>query len=322
LPLLKRSRTIGTRMLAYYLHDLDPIIFRIYDNVGPRWYGLAYVLAFISSFLLFFWLAKHGYADLSVSKVGDFITGAALFGVIIGGRVGYVFLYNPEMLRAPMSILRVWEGGMSSHGGMIGLLLFTLYYAHRHKISWRNLGDNLVVTAPIGLFFGRCANFINGELYGRATRVPWAMQFPKELLDHPTEANRAIASCTSIDPSLTTPEAIVASVHRQPEVATTLRAILTPRHPSQLYEAFFEGVVLFAILWFVRTRTRQPNGMLTGLFFICYAIFRIVIEYFREPDATLIGPFTRGQFFSFFLIVIGASFIAAAKMHPTYPKKA
>jgi len=322
LPLLKRSRTIGTRMLAYYLHDLDPIIFRIYDNVGPRWYGLAYVLAFISSFLLFFWLAKHGYADLSVAKVGDFITGAALFGVIIGGRVGYVFLYNPEMLRAPMSILRVWEGGMSSHGGMIGLLLFTLYYAHRHKISWRNLGDNLVVTAPIGLFFGRCANFINGELYGRATRVPWAMQFPKELLDHPTEANRAIASCTSIDPSLTTPEAIVASVHRQPEVATTLRAILTPRHPSQLYEAFFEGVVLFAILWFVRTRTRQPNGMLTGLFFICYAIFRIVIEYFREPDATLIGPFTRGQFFSFFLIVIGASFIVAAKMHPTYPKKA
>jgi phosphatidylglycerol:prolipoprotein diacylglycerol transferase len=322
LPLLKRSRTIGTRMLAYYLHDLDPIIFRIYDNVGPRWYGLAYVLAFISSFLLFFWLAKHGYADLSVAKVGDFITGAALFGVIIGGRVGYVFLYNPEMLRAPMSILRVWEGGMSSHGGMIGLLLFTLYYAHRHKISWRNLGDNLVVTAPIGLFFGRCANFINGELYGRATRVPWAMQFPKELLDHPTEANRAIASCTSIDPSLTTPEAIVASVHRQPEVATTLRSILTPRHPSQLYEAFFEGVVLFAILWFVRTRTRQPNGMLTGLFFICYAIFRIVIEYFREPDATLIGPFTRGQFFSFFLIVIGASFIVAAKMHPTYPKKA
>jgi len=322
LPLLKRSRTIATRMLAYYLHDLDPIIFRIYDNVGPRWYGLAYVLAFISSFLLFFWLAKHGYADLSVAKVGDFITGAALFGVIIGGRVGYVFLYNPEMLRAPMSILRVWEGGMSSHGGMIGLLLFTLYYAHRHKISWRNLGDNLVVTAPIGLFFGRCANFINGELYGRATRVPWAMQFPKELLDHPTEANRAIASCTSIDPSLTTPEAIVASVHRQPEVATTLRSILTPRHPSQLYEAFFEGVVLFAILWFVRTRTRQPNGMLTGLFFICYAIFRIVIEYFREPDATLIGPFTRGQFFSFFLIVIGASFIVAAKMHPTYPKKA
>jgi len=308
-------------MLAYYLHKLDPIIFRIYDNVGPRWYGLAYVLAFISSFLLFLWLAKRGYADLPVAKVGDFITGAALFGVIIGGRLGYVFLYNPEMLRAPISILRVWEGGMSSHGGMIGLLLFTLYYAHRHKISWLNLGDNLVVTAPIGLFFGRCANFINGELYGRATRVPWAMQFPKELLDHPIEADRAIASCTRIDPSLTTPEAIVATVHRKPQIATTLRSILTPRHPSQLYEAFFEGVVLFAILWFVRTRTRQPNGMLTGIFFVCYAIFRIVIEYFREPDATLIGPFTRGQFFSFFLIAIGIGFMAAAKMQPAFPRK-
>jgi len=308
-------------VLAYYLHDLNPLIFRIYDNVGPRWYGLAYVLAFISSYLLFFWLAKRGFADLPAERVGDFITGCALFGVIIGGRLGYVFFYKPEMLREPLSILRVWEGGMSSHGGMLGLLLFTFYYAHRHKISWMNLGDNLVVTAPIGLFFGRCANFINGELYGRITNLPWAMQFPKELLDHPAEADRAIATCAQIDPSLTTPDAIIGAVYRQPKVATALRSILTPRHPSQLYEAFFEGIVLFAVLWFVRTRTRQPNGVLTGLFFVLYAIFRIVIEYFREPDAALIGPFTRGQFFSFFLIAIGIGFIAFAKTRPTYPKK-
>jgi hypothetical protein len=156
-------------------------------------YGLAYVLAFVSSYLLFLWLAKRGFADLPVERVGDFITGAALFGVIIGGRLGYVFFYKPEMLREPLSILRVWEGGMSSHGGMLGLLLFTFYYAHRHKISWMNLGDNLVVTAPIGLFFGRCANFINGELYGRIANLPWAMQFPKELVDHPAEAERAVA---------------------------------------------------------------------------------------------------------------------------------
>ncbi|PYJ78302.1 MAG: prolipoprotein diacylglyceryl transferase [Verrucomicrobia bacterium] len=308
-------------MLAYYLHDLNPLIFRIYDNVGPRWYGLAYVLAFISSYLLFFWLAKRGFADLPAERVGDFITGCALFGVIIGGRLGYVFFYKPEMLREPLSILRVWEGGMASHGGMLGLLLFTFYYSHRHKVSWTNLGDNLVVTAPIGLFFGRCANFINGELYGRITNLPWAMQFPKELLDHPAEADRAIATCAQIDPSLTTPDAIIGAVYRQPKVATALRSILTPRHPSQLYEAFFEGIVLFAVLWFVRTRTRQPNGVLTGLFFVLYAIFRIVIEYFREPDAALIGPFTRGQFFSFFLIAIGIGFIAFAKTQPTYPKK-
>ena len=308
-------------MFAYYVHDLDPIIFRIYDNVGPRWYGLAYVLAFICGYLLLRLLSKIGYADLPPTKVADFITGCALFGVIIGGRLGYVFFYKPEMLREPLSILRVWEGGMSSHGGMIGVLLFALYYARRHKISWLNLGDNLVVTAPLGLFFGRCANFINGELYGRVTNVPWAMQFPKELLDHSTEADNAVATCSQIEPALTNAEEIVAAVHRQPQVKEALRTILTPRHPSQLYEAFFEGLVLFAILWFVRTRTRQPNGVLTGLFFICYAVFRIMIEYFREPDSPLIGAFTRGQFFSFFLIAIGIAFVIAGKRRPTFPRK-
>ena len=308
-------------MLAYYIHDLDPLIFRIYDNVGPRWYGLAYVLAFICSYLVYRVLAKRGFADLPVAKVGDFITGAALFGVIIGGRLGYVLFYKPEMLREPMSILRVWEGGMSSHGGMLGVLAFTFYYAWRHKISWTNLGDNLVVTAPIGLLFGRCANFINGELYGRATDVSWAMQFPKELTENFAEANRAIAECSKLDPSLASPEAIVAAVRHQPQVKEALRGILTPRHPSQLYEGFFEGIALFAILWFVRTRMRQPNGVITGLFFIVYAIFRIIVENFREPDASLIAGFTRGQFLSFFLIAIGLTFVVIAKIRANFPKK-
>jgi phosphatidylglycerol:prolipoprotein diacylglycerol transferase len=308
-------------MVAYYVHDLNPLIFRLWDNVGPRWYGLAYVLAFVCSYELFRLLAKRGYADLPVAKVGDFITGAALFGVIVGGRLGYVFFYKPEMLRAPMSILRVWEGGMSSHGGMLGLLAFTFYYAWRHKISWPNLGDNLVVTAPIGLFFGRCANFINGELYGRATDVSWAMQFPKELTENIGEAGRAIIACRQIDLTLTSSDAIVAAVRREPQVKEVLRGILTPRHPSQLYEASLEGIVLFAILWLVRTRMHQPNGVLTGLFFICYAIFRIVVENFREPDATLIAGFTRGQFFSFFLIAIGIAFVVGAKLRPTFPWK-
>jgi len=308
-------------MVAYYVHDLDPLIFQLWDNVGPRWYGLAYVLAFVCSYLVYRVLAQRGYADLAVAKVGDFITGAALFGVIVGGRLGYVFFYKPEMLRAPLSILRVWEGGMSSHGGMVGLLAFTFYYAWRHKISWTNLGDNLVVTAPIGLFFGRCANFINGELYGRGSTVPWAMQFPKELTENVGETERAIVACQQIDPSLTSSEAIVAAVRHHPQVKEILRGILTPRHPSQLYEAFFEGILLFAILWFVRTRMRQPNGVLTGLFFICYAIFRIIVENFREPDASLIAGFTRGQFFSFFLIAIGVAFVICAWLRPTFPKR-
>jgi phosphatidylglycerol---prolipoprotein diacylglyceryl transferase len=307
-------------MFAYWVHDLDPLIFRIYDNVGPRWYGLGYVLAFLAAYLVYRILVRRGYADLPMSKVGDFITGCALFGVIIGGRLGYVFLYKPEMLREPLSILRVWEGGMSSHGGMAGVLLFTFYFAHRHKISWTNLGDNLVVSAPIGLFLVRCANFINGELYGRAAGVPWAIQFPKELTEDVAEAQQAITACVKIDPSLNSPDAIVAAARHQPQIKEVLRSILTPRHPSQLYEAFFEGIILFAILWFVRTKMRQPNGVLTGLFFIFYAIFRIIVENFREPDASLIAGFTRGQFFSFFLIAIGVAFVISAKLRPAFPR--
>jgi phosphatidylglycerol:prolipoprotein diacylglycerol transferase len=205
---------------------------------------------------------------------------------------------------------------MSSHGGMLGLIAFTFWYSWRYKISWTNLGDNLVVVAPIGLFFGRCANFINGELYGRLTNVPWAMLFPKEILDpaNAAEADRAIALARGIDPSLTTPEAVVGSLQTHPLLRQRMHEILTPRHPSQIYEALLEGVALFTILWLVRTRTRQPNGVLTGLFFVCYAIFRIVVEYFREPDASLIAGFTRGQFFSFFLIAIGLAFIIVGKI--------
>ena len=320
LPELQTSMTIAAPVVAYYLHDLDPFIFRIWGNFGPRWYGLAYVLAFISAFLIFRLLARRGYADLEPAQVGDFIVGCAFLGVIIGGRLGYVLFYNPEMLRQPLSIVQVWKGGMSAHGGMLGILFFTFYYAHRHKLSWTNLGDNLVVTAPVGLFFGRCANFINGELYGRTAHVSWAMQFPKELLDHPIEAERAIAAVRPIDPSLVTADDLVAAVHQNPQIKEVLRTVLTPRHPSQLYEAFLEGIVLFIILWLVRTRMRQPNGMLTGLFFICYALFRIVVENYREPDAPLIAGFTRGQFYSFFLIAIGLAFIVAAKLWPTYPK--
>jgi len=309
--------------LAYYLHSLDPFIFRITETMGPRWYGMAYVLAFLCGYALLGWLSKRGYADLHKAQVGDFITWAALFGVMIGGRLGYVLFYKPEMLRDPLSIARVWEGGMSSHGGMIGLVLFTLYYARKYKMSWTNLGDNLCVTAPIGLFFGRCANFINGELYGRASNLPWAVQFPKEIVegDNPALTEQAIALSRQVDPSLSTSEAVLRALPENPHVEAALRTVLTPRHPSQLYEALLEGVLLFLILWFVRTRMRQPNGVITGLFLSVYAILRILVETFREPDSPMIGMFTRGQFFSFFLAALGFAFIVAAKLRPVYPRK-
>ena len=141
------------------------------------------MLAFVCGFLLLRWLARHGYCALPADKVSDFIMWAALFGVVLGGRLGYILFYRfHQAIDDPPSMLRVWQGGMSSHGGMIGLVVFTLYYAWRHRISWFSLADNLGVVAPIGLFLGRCANFINGELYGRPTTVPWAVQFPSEML--------------------------------------------------------------------------------------------------------------------------------------------
>jgi phosphatidylglycerol:prolipoprotein diacylglycerol transferase len=232
-----------------------------------------------------------------------------LFGVLIGGRLGYVLFYRPEMLtQDPLGIFRVWDGGMSSHGGILGLIVFSLIYARRHHLSWPGIGDNLVAAAPIGLFFGRIANFINGELYGRATTVSWAMQFPAELLDHPDEAARALRQAHSLDPNLDSVEAIIRAARTSEPVRAMLAGILTPRHPSQLYEALLEGLFLFALLLAVRLKVRKPDGVVTGLFFVAYAVVRIFCEAFREPDAPLTGPLSRGQFLSLFMILVGIGF--------------
>jgi phosphatidylglycerol:prolipoprotein diacylglycerol transferase len=241
----------------------------------------------------------------------------------VGGRLGYVLFYDlAEVLHDPLRLVRVWEGGMASHGGILGIFLYTLWYAKRHKISWTGLGDNLVVVATIGIFFGRCANFINGELFGRATNVAWAMQFPKELEDDPDLANRAIHACIDkVDPSLTSAQAIVEASRTSAPVREVLSHLLTPRHPSQLYEAGMEGVVLFTLLWLLRTRTRVPEGVVTGAFFLLYALVRILGEQFREHDVGI--PFTlgltRGQFLSLFMIVIGLAFIIVSfkRNHPS-----
>ncbi|HLB34120.1 MAG: prolipoprotein diacylglyceryl transferase [Verrucomicrobia bacterium RIFCSPHIGHO2_12_FULL_41_10] len=309
-------------MLAYYVHDLSPFLIRFGNGFGIRWYGLAYILAFLFGTLLYRYLAKKGYSDLSPDQVTDFITWSALFGVVIGGRLGYMLFYDLDgFLQNPLIFFRVWEGGMASHGGIIGLALYSLWYAHRHHVSWLNLGDNLVVVAPIGLFLGRCANFINGELFGRATSSLWAMQFPKELLFLPPGFVIATLNDTAaIDPKFCTVEAVIDGVHSSPVLHDYLATILTPRYPSQLLEAFLEGIVLFSLLWILRTRCRLPNGVLTGIFFIAYALLRIAGETFREPDAPLTGFLTRGQFLSLFLILIGLAFVGAAFLRLRYPQ--
>jgi phosphatidylglycerol:prolipoprotein diacylglycerol transferase len=301
-------------LFAFYVHHLSPFLIQFNEQVGIRWYGLAYIAGFISAFYLMKWLARKGYGSLQENQVADFVFYAALFGVLIGGRLGYVLFYRPSMLNEdPLGIFRVWDGGMASHGGIFGVTVFSWIYARRHRISWTGIGDNLVAVAPIGLFFGRIANFINGELYGRITTVPWAIQFPAELVDHPNEAAAVIRQTISIDPTLNNVPAIINAARHSAQVREILAGVLTPRHPSQLYEAFLEGVLLFTLLILIRLKFKKPDGVTTGFFFILYPVMRIAGEFFREPDAPLTGPFTRGQFLSLFMFIVGAAFLWSSK---------
>ena len=172
------------------------------------------------------------------------------------------------------------------------------------------------------LLFGRIANFINGELYGRVASIPWAIQFPKELYEAPlSEQNAALRAAEQIDSNLTTIQQIDEASRTSPQLREALSQILLPRHPSQIYEAILEGAFLFAMLWLLRTKVRLPNGVLTGVFFIAYAGLRILAECFREPDAPLTGPFTRGQFLSLFLIAVGIAFFVSAWTKPSWAPK-
>ncbi len=298
-------------LLAYYLHNLSPFVIRFGER-GIHWYGLAYVLGFYCCYLMLVHLAKKGYGELKTEQAGDFITYLALFGVVAGGRLGYMLLYNFDgFIKDPISLFFIWDGGMSSHGGIAGIAIFTLYWSWKHKISWTGLGDNVVVGAPIGVLFGRIANFINGELYGRVTDVSWAMKFPTEV--HNEAFIPVVATSLNYMALPQHSNEIIAAVKTVPNGIQDLEAILHLRHPSQLYEAFLEGLFLTVVLYLVRTRTKNlPNGILTGLFFIIYAGVRIFGEQYREPDSSLIMGITKGQFYSLFMILIGLGFLSWA----------
>ena len=309
-------------LLAYYIHDLSPFLIQI-GGFGLRWYGLAYLAGFIVGIVLYKHLAKRGYSDLRPDQVTDFITMSALFGVLLGGRLGYMLFYDVDRFsHDPLIFFRVWEGGMASHGGILGLTFYTIWYARRHRLSFRNLADNLVVVGPVGVFFGRCANFINGELYGRVTDVFWAVQFPKEILVYPPDhLERLLSKTVAVDPSLGSPEAVIAGVTASQPLRELLAVEIAPRYPSQLVEAGLEGLFLFALLWMLRTRVRLANGVLTGVFFIAYAVVRFLGECYREPDASLTGMLTRGQFLSLFMILVGIFFLLWARWKPSYPHR-
>ena len=266
----------------YWVHDLDPFLWQFPDSFGSwgpggiRWYGISYLAGFVFAYFLLKTYYKNKRSPYDSEQILNFMTFLVL-GVLIGGRIGYSLLYRGnEFLQDPFMLFRVWEGGMASHGGFAGVCIAALLYARYSKQSPFPVGDLIVSVVPPGLFFGRIANFINGELWGRTTDVSWGVLFPKA-----------------------------------PGFAQEIA-----RHPSQIYAATFEGLCTFAFVqwrfWKTEVTQRVP-GRLAGEFLIAYSIARICNEFFREPDASLIMGMTRGQFYSIFLILGGIALVRIAE---------
>lgn len=255
----------------FWVHDLSPFLIRFGENFGIRYYGLAYMAGFVIAYLLLVRSSKRGLTPLTVNQIADLMV-AMVIGVLVGGRLGYFLFYTPALLLAdPLSLLRVWDGGMASHGGFIGVAAALAWFARKHKLGFLHLGDLIVCVAPAGLMFGRIANFINGELWGKISTVPWAVIFPESAPDRPLE-------------------------------------LIPPRHPSQLYAAALEGLMLLVLMQTLLWRTKLVKtapGRLTGVFLVGYAVARGIDELFREPDASLIFGFSRGTFYSFFVLLAG-----------------
>ena len=271
---------------TYWVHDLSPFLIRFPENPlgleGIRYYGLAYLLGFLAAWLLLRIYNARGRFKIDADARSTLMT-AIIIGVIAGGRIGYMLLYDlSAFLRNPFLLLRVDQGGMSSHGGFIGVFLAVVWFAGKYKYSFLKLGDVIVTLAPLGLFFGRIANFINGELWGRVTDVSWAVIFP--------------GSPMAYDP-------------------TQYAFVVQPRHPSQLYAAFLEGLLLFLYTQWRFWRTQSKPGQIGGEFLIGYGIVRIFGELFREPDAALIMGLSRGQFYSIFMIIVGIATLYFANRH-------
>lgn len=258
-----------------YIHNFNPILINL-GFIEIRWYSIAY----IAGILIGWWLGKKILTfkiktqKISVSNDDfDDLISYIILGIIIGGRLGYILFYNLIFyINNPINILKIWEGGMSFHGAVVGVIFMTYVFAKQKKTNVFIYLDIIAAVSPIGLFFGRVANFINSELYGNPSNVLWSVIFQK--IDN------------------------------------------VPRHPSQLYEACLEGVVLFIILIFISFNSKIKNGLISVLFLILYGLFRIFSEQFREPDIQigyLFNTFSMGTFLSFIMILSGFLIILKKK---------
>ncbi|MBX7139261.1 MAG: prolipoprotein diacylglyceryl transferase [Oligoflexia bacterium] len=327
---------------AGFVHHFSPFAIQFSETFGIRWYGLAYLAGFVAGYYIIRWMSRRGLTPLSLEHVGDFVFNVAV-GTIVGGRLGYCLLYSPDLFTSFKSSFPFWgvlainEGGMASHGGICGILVASMLFARKHGVDGFHLADLTTFGGSIGIFFGRIANFVNGELVGRPCQTlhAWCVKFPHDILSWPTYEPEKLVNLTDgaaqlgvsrelwisaiqrmrfdaaawelINSSLTK---IVESIQSGNQaMLTTVVPALTARHPSQLYEAVLEGLLIFLIMFGTWYRARKP-GVIFSLFFICYSLVRIAGEQFRMPDLQIgfqsLG-LTRGQWLSLGLLAFGLS---------------
>ncbi len=337
-----------TPLLAAWFHDLSPFALRFSQTAGVRWYGLSYVSGFIIAWWVLGRLARRRLILLNAEQVGDVML-AVILGTVIGGRLGYAVFYRPDLLWDFSSAFPYWgvldlmHGGMASHGGMIGIIVGCWWVARKAKVPSLHIMDCICAVAPFGILLGRLANFVNGELLGKIAVQPaeiadgapapwWGVRFPQELTERASESvlnpdqrlaleSVLIPHARPSDLELTNAAGVVIEKIQggDASLARALEPLVSVRHPSQLYQAFAEGICLFVVLWLVWRVPRKP-GVILGWFFITYGIGRVLTEFWRLPDAHLAEPrimgLSRGQWLSVLMVVAGAALLAWVRTKP------
>lgn len=346
-----------------YLHNLDPFALQFpafmanWGLAGVRWYGLAYLAGFVGGYYAILLKTRWGQTQFKEDQVADFVTYGAI-GVLAGGRLGYCLFYAPELWATFDShfpywgVLKVNEGGMASHGGILGVLAVSYLYSRRHKMSFLHIQDCTVFGGAIGFFFGRLANFVNGELYGREAPATykWAVQFPQEMylwLQKDFPKLKTLAPAVEQLHSVNTPNGalevngklwgtwlenygadhtarervseVIENLVRQvqdgnPAVSEAMRTILTPRYPSQLIQAVLEGLLVFVALCWIWRKPQKP-GVVSGWFATLYCSARIIGEQYRMPDAHIgfqLWGLTRGQWLSIAMLLVAMMWLGYA----------
>jgi len=264
-----------TGQTSHWVHDLDPVAIQLWGDFGIRYYGLAYGLGVVIGFFVLLWLNKTGRSPLKREQIVDVLL-IIFVGVIVGGRIGFILLYALDSFMAdPLVLFRIWEGGMASHGGFLGVAVAAWFVSKKFPVGFLQLGDMLALAAAPGLMLGRIANFINSELVGKVSDAPWAIIFKRA----------------------------------QPLDGVPMNDM--PRHPAQLYEAAAEGLIPFVYMM-IRVTTSNVllrPGRLLGEFFVIYSVGRAIAEYFKVPDQATILGINPGAFYSFFILAVGVFMI-------------